>query len=166
MNFSVRYVASTTAPSVQLPIAEAMLTCHDESSQIFIPFISEVRVGPSDSGISVSVDLEESATGGPLLSSSPPAPPLTPPSSPNVQNRDLPWEPLELQLDYWQIPKPGEPNKTETGKSGKIEGKCSLKGVFRSLQVMRLPSGMQPTCPTNFSLIMNYTTKEKKQKSN
>lgn len=61
-----------------------------------------MRVGPTDSGMSLSVDLEES-TSGPLLSSSPPAPPLTPPSSPNVQNRDLPWEPLELQLDYWQV---------------------------------------------------------------
>lgn len=35
-----RYVSSSTAPSVQMPIAEAMLTCHDESSQIFIPFIN------------------------------------------------------------------------------------------------------------------------------
>lgn len=122
-------------------------------------------MGPTDSGISLSVDLDESTTGGPLLSSSPPAP-LTPPSSPNVQNRELPWEPLELQLDYWTTPKPGDVSKTESSgkEKGKIDGKCSLKGVFRSLQVSRLsPTGQSASA--NFSLTMNYTTKEKKQKS-
>lgn len=29
-----------SAPVAQLPIGEAMLTCHDETSQLFIPFIS------------------------------------------------------------------------------------------------------------------------------
>lgn len=28
-----------TAPLAQLPIGEAMLTCHDENSQLFIPFV-------------------------------------------------------------------------------------------------------------------------------
>ncbi|GLV43335.1 Krueppel target at 95D [Carabus blaptoides fortunei] len=157
-----RYVSSTTAPAVQMSIAEAMLTCHDESSQIFIPFVNEVRVGPTDSCMSLSVDLEES-TSGPLLSSSPPAPPLTPPSSPNVQNRDLPWEPLELQLDYWQVPKTQSDSvKTDSSTKSKLDGKCTLKGVFRSLQVSRLPP--LGHSPANFSLTMNYITKEKKQK--
>lgn len=121
-------------------------------------------MGPTDSGISLSVDLDES-TGGPLLSSSPPAPPLTPPSSPNVQNRDLPWEPLELQLDYWQIPKSGDSTKADSSAKSKLDGKCTLKGVFRSLQVTRLPPSGSSHGSANFSLTMNYTTKEKKQKS-
>lgn len=163
-----RYVSSSQPPTVQMPIAEAMLTCHDDSSQIFIPFVNEVRVGPGDSAsTSLSVDLDEnagaagaaSAGTGPLLSSSPPAPPLTPPSSPNVQTRELPWEPLELQLDYWQAGRPGD-----ASKPGKLEGKCSLKGVFRSLQVSRLPP-LGHAATNNFLLTMNYTTKEKKQKS-
>lgn len=29
-----------TAPLAQIPVGEAMLTCHDENSQLFIPFIS------------------------------------------------------------------------------------------------------------------------------
>lgn len=29
-----------SAPLAQIPIGEAMLTCHDENSQLFIPFIS------------------------------------------------------------------------------------------------------------------------------
>lgn len=33
-------VAPPTAPLAQIPVGEAMLTCHDENSQLFIPFIS------------------------------------------------------------------------------------------------------------------------------
>lgn len=35
-----RYVLTPTPNIAHLPLAEAMLTCHDESSQIFIPFVS------------------------------------------------------------------------------------------------------------------------------
>lgn len=39
-----RYLSvSTTAPVAQLPIAEAMLNCQDDSSQLFIPFINVSR---------------------------------------------------------------------------------------------------------------------------
>lgn len=131
-----------SAPTAQLPLAEAMLNCQDDSSQQFIPFVNEVRVGPSDSALSVSVDLED------LMCSSPPAPPLTPPSSPNVQARESPWEPLELQLDYWQLPKSNE--KTDKNKQ---DGKTSLKMLFRGLQAT-----------PGLSLTMHFANKEKKQK--
>lgn len=94
------------------------------------------------------------------MCSSPPGPPsLTPPSSPNVQVRESPWEPLELQLDYWQLPKPNESFKTDKIKQ---EGKVSLKGLFRGLQATPTPSpGLNP----GLSLTMHVSTKEKKQKS-
>lgn len=38
-----RYIVSSSPPVTCLPLAEAMLTCHDESSQIFIPFAA-VRI--------------------------------------------------------------------------------------------------------------------------
>lgn len=33
-------VVPPTAPLAQIPVGEAMLTCHDENSQLFIPFVS------------------------------------------------------------------------------------------------------------------------------
>lgn len=105
-------------------------------------------MGPLDSSLSVSVDMED------LTCSSPPAPSITPPSSPNVQMRESPWEPLELQLDYWQLPKFIETNKTDKLKQ---DGKTSLKGLFRGLQVT--PS------TGSLSVTVHMANKEKKQKS-
>lgn len=131
----------------------------DDSSQIFIPFINDVRVGCPDSSSSASVDLEESNVS---MSGSPPSLPppslpvptpgkLTPPSSPNVgQPAREGWEPVELQLDYWSKQTQGE------------KGKSTLRQAFRALHVQRLPSlGEVP----GYHLSMNFTTKEKKQKS-
>ncbi|XP_012054652.1 PREDICTED: phosphofurin acidic cluster sorting protein 2 [Atta cephalotes] len=143
-----------------LPIAEAMVTYRetDDSSQIFIPFINDVRVGCPESSSSTSVDLEESNVS---MSGSPPSLPppslpvptpgkLTPPSSPNVgQPAREGWEPVELQLDYWSKQTQGE------------KGKSTLRQAFRALHVQRLPSlGEIP----GHHLSMNFTTKEKKQK--
>ncbi|XP_074035867.1 phosphofurin acidic cluster sorting protein KrT95D [Leptinotarsa decemlineata] len=148
----LRYLsAPTSAPVAQIPVGEAMLTCHDENSQLFIPFVSEVRVGPADQSQSVSVDLDD------LICSSPPAPSLTPPSSPNVHAREAPWEPLELQVDYWQLTKFSEANiKTDKDKA-KQDGKTSLKALFRGLQA-------SPTTMTGLNLTMHLANKEKKQK--
>lgn len=90
-----------------------------------------------------------------MCSSPPGPPPLTPPSSPNVQNRESPWEPLELQLDYWQLPKVNESVKTDKTKQ---DGKTSLKGLFRGLQAT-------PNMGLGLGLTMHVSTKEKKQKS-
>lgn len=116
-------------------------------------------MGCLDSTSSTSVDLEESninASGSPP-SLPPPSLPiplpgkLTPPSSPNVgQPVREGWEPVELQLDYWSKQTQGE------------KGKNTLRQAFRALHVQRLPlSGEAP----GQNLSMNYTTKEKKQKS-
>ncbi|XP_014602199.1 PREDICTED: phosphofurin acidic cluster sorting protein 2 isoform X1 [Polistes canadensis] len=155
------YVAATNT-TLLLPIAEAMVTYRetDDSSQIFIPFVNDVRVGCPDSSSSTSVDLEESNV---TMSGSPPSLPppglsmtipppgrLTPPSSPNVgQPIREGWEPVELQLDYWSKQIQGE------------KGKNTLRQAFRVLHVQRLPPlGEAP----GHHLSMNYTTKEKKQK--
>ncbi|XP_054001801.1 phosphofurin acidic cluster sorting protein 2 isoform X3 [Hylaeus anthracinus] len=150
---------AVAGPTLLLPIAEAMVTYRetDDSSQIFIPFINDVRVGCPDSSSSASVDLEENVT----MSGSPPSLPppglpipppgrLTPPSSPNVgQPTREGWEPVELQLDYWSKQTQGE------------KGKNTLRQAFRALHVQRLPPlGETP----GHHLSMNYTTKEKKQK--
>ncbi|XP_025833847.1 phosphofurin acidic cluster sorting protein 1 [Agrilus planipennis] len=151
-----RYLSiPASAPTAQLSLAEAMLTCHDDSSQVFIPFINEVRVGPLDNALSISVDLDDTTCSSPP--SAPPA--LTPPSSPNVQNRESPWEPLELQLDYWQASsRVGEP-QTKSEKQPKQDGKVSLKGLFRGLQVTPC-LGLSPS----LCLTMHVASKEKKQK--
>ncbi|CAG9813504.1 unnamed protein product [Phaedon cochleariae] len=148
----LRYLAGPpSAPLAHMPVGEAMLTCHDENSQLFIPFVSEVRVGPADQYQSVSVDLDD------LICSSPPAPSLTPPSSPNVQARESPWEPLELQVDYWQVPKAGDSAlKTDKDKV-KQDGKTSLKALFRGLQA-------SPTTTSGLNLTVHLANKEKKQK--
>ncbi|KAK9891066.1 hypothetical protein WA026_013392 [Henosepilachna vigintioctopunctata] len=141
--------APPTAPFAQLPVGEAMLTCYDDSIQQFIPFINEVRVGPIDQSSGISVDLDD------VTCSSPPsAPSLTPPSSPNVQVREM-WEPLELQIDYWQFPKGGDSlQKTEKGKP---DGKNSIKGLFRGIQV-------NPTSLNGLNVAIQLANKEKKQK--
>jgi len=74
---------------VHLPIAEAMITYKDceESSQVFVPFISEVRLNVGY--FSASLDQPGMDIGD--LSSSPPSPPHSP--------RE---EPLELQVDFWK----------------------------------------------------------------
>ncbi|KAM7249474.1 hypothetical protein ACFE04_000067 [Oxalis oulophora] len=92
---------------VQLPIAEAMLTCKEkssteESSQIFIPFILDVRLGNAElftTNNSLETTLDDSSVISPgiipsalLNTSSPPGnvtdkrieKPGTPPSSPNI----------------------------------------------------------------------------------
>ncbi|XP_011310124.1 phosphofurin acidic cluster sorting protein 2 isoform X2 [Fopius arisanus] len=152
------YLANV-GPTLLLPIAEAMVTYRetDDSSQIFIPFVNDVRVGCPESSASASVDLDES---GIAMSGSPPSLPptcismpppgrLTPPSSPNVSQPREGWEPVELQLDYW--------SKSTSGD----KGKSTLRQAFRALHVQRVPIMGENPGP---HLSMNYTTKEKKQK--
>lgn len=153
---------------LQLPIAEAMInyrphnSSEDESSQVFVPFISDVKIGIAE-GASTSVDLEE------CLGSSPPgaaaAESTTPPSSPSIGGAAAaahmaaptsgggswsPMEAMELQLDYWTLQR----------KGGAEPCRFSLKGAFRSLQVWRLAvTELVGPC-----LSLNYVTREKKQK--
>ncbi|GLH16283.1 Phosphofurin acidic cluster sorting protein 2 [Gryllus bimaculatus] len=175
-----RYLHAASA-TIQLPVAEAMVTykeksSDDESSQIFIPFVNDVRLGSPDGSASASVDLDESLN-VPLLSGSPPSlisvpekkERITPPSSPNInslyisQNKEQALaEPLELQLDYWLVPGKGGDAPGTGSKTGKTDSsKSTLKTTFRALQVQRLP--LPGETPTQHFL-MSYSTKEKKQK--
>lgn len=150
---------TNSGTTLLLPIAEAMVTYRetDDSSQIFIPFVNDVRVGCPENNTSASVDFDEA---GMAVSYSPPSLPppslpippptrLTPPSSPNVSQPREGWEPVELQLDYWSKPTLGD------------KGKSTLRQAFRALHVQRLPAFCE--YPGQY-LSMNFTTKEKKQK--
>ncbi|XP_063231551.1 phosphofurin acidic cluster sorting protein 1 isoform X2 [Bacillus rossius redtenbacheri] len=180
MNRVHRYLHGAGA-TLQLPIAEAMITYRekssdDESSQVFVPFICEVRLGSPETPASASVDMDEGKEGAmPALSGSPPSlggggasekkDRVTPPSSPNVNSayassvikEQSLSEPLELQLDYWQ-----GPGRPPLEKSSKLDSaKSTVKNSFRSLQVQRLAlPGEQPSQ----YFVISYSTKEKKQK--
>ncbi|CAE1271385.1 PACS2 [Acanthosepion pharaonis] len=179
-----------------IPIGEAMVTykgrnTDEESTQIFIPFISEVKIGSPDY-LNASVDIDESPPCTTTVSGSPPsqAGPVektkeghTPPNSPNVSlmspsqsqqsvpaSAALPFltattqssEYMELQVEYWTLT-----SKTETGDKDRINkkesSKCSLKTAFRSLHVYRLPPTPSET-PVSAGFCMGVVTKEKKQK--
>uniref|UniRef100_A0A0L8G3H9 Phosphofurin acidic cluster sorting protein 2 n=1 Tax=Octopus bimaculoides TaxID=37653 RepID=A0A0L8G3H9_OCTBM len=163
----------------------------EESTQIFIPFISEVKIGSPDY-LNASVDIEESVT-CPTLSGSPPSQVAptektkdghhTPPNSPNVSlmspsqsqqsvpaSAALPFltattqssEYMELQVEYWTLA-----SKSETSDKDRINkkesNKCSLKTAFRSLHVYRLPPAPSEM-PISAGFCMGVVTKEKKQK--
>ncbi|KAG0419552.1 hypothetical protein HPB47_004028 [Ixodes persulcatus] len=121
----------------QHPSADAFPdTSDDESTQVFIPFISDVKIGVMD-GVSSSVDLEEALPG-----SSPPGPPMerestTPPSSPSMSSAGLApaggcpsggpqGEAMDLQLDYWTL--------GPSARKGTEPSKLTLKAWFRSVQ--------------------------------
>ncbi|EDS39369.1 conserved hypothetical protein [Culex quinquefasciatus] len=172
-----RYLHSS-GPCTQVPIAEAMVNYRDEDScQIFVPFISDVRIGCQE-GPQLSLDLEESfAIGGSgqssdrVLSSSPPQSgrasppaPLTP--APAVQQSSSgTHESVELQVDYWPLARSILDVKEKSlGKGQDPTGKNSIKSTFRHLQVWRLPLAPCNGEYTN-GLTLSYATKEKKQKS-
>lgn len=145
-----RYLNSI-GPVNNMPIGEAMIAYREksgdeDSSQTFLPFISEVRVGCSEGGVS-SLELEEG--GSPPARSSPPGTPA--PHTHDAPPLPLPLpllarsEPLELQLDYWLVP-----GRQTDGTDSKV----TVKASFRALHVTR----------QNAHLCITYLTKEKKQK--
>lgn len=181
---------SSAGGTAQIPIAEAMVMCkgkgtEEESCQVFIPFLCEVKIGTNDvAGLPSETD-ENLPT--PTLSSSPPQTgssvdkgQSTPPNSPNVSGTtpftgvtppsSAPYpqrENVELQVDYWTMV--NKPDSTDKGdKSSKKDmNKSSLKSVFKSLQVVRLsPQHQLPALVENqlipFTLVV--VTREKKQK--
>ncbi|XP_062536247.1 phosphofurin acidic cluster sorting protein 2 isoform X2 [Armigeres subalbatus] len=174
-----RYLHSS-GPCTQVPIAEAMVNYRDEDScQIFVPFISDVRIGCLE-GPQLSLDLEETMTqislqsSDRILSSSPPQSgrasppaPLTPaPVMQQLSNSSsTPQESVELQVDYWPLARPILDSKEKSqGKGQDPSGKNSIKSTFRHLQVWRLPLAPNSAEYAN-GLTLNFATKEKKQKS-
>lgn len=173
----------TAGPCTQIPIAEAMVNYKDEDScQIFVPFVSDVRIGFLD-GPQLSLDLEESSASALLqqtnsasniLSSSPPASgrtspplPLTPSQQqqqqlPQQQSSQQAQESVELQIDYWPVTRIGD-TKDKLLMKGSDQGKNSIKSTFRNLQVWRIPHSLQLGEIPN-GLTVCFATKEKKQK--
>ncbi|XP_021361739.1 phosphofurin acidic cluster sorting protein 2-like isoform X5 [Mizuhopecten yessoensis] len=186
-----KYLSSANG-LLQIPISEAMVMCRgrssdDESSQMFVPFLSEVKIGNPEV-VNASVDLDDSScmVNSPSLSSSPPSAMIlldkpketqTPPSSPSVnltptsQSQGSTSSPaglgelMELQVDYWTATnKPDSSEKTDKA-SKKDSNKSSLKTTFRSLQVQR--AAQPPTSPGDSQsacFTMVVVTREKKQK--
>lgn len=91
-----RYLHNTSGSLLHLPVAEAMLTykeksSDEESSQIFIPFMNEVRLGSQEAALSASVDLEENSSS--VISGSPPSHsqfgPVGSPAGPTIQQMSV-----------------------------------------------------------------------------
>ncbi|XP_078491460.1 phosphofurin acidic cluster sorting protein 2-like [Ciona intestinalis] len=150
-----------------LTIAEAMLTFRqtgeEGSSQKFIPFISEIRVGENDLMSSYDSDKEEggvvtaatapSTSQAPVNVTSPPASPSVPAPSIAIGSTTTTSSsssgPLEvklgLQVDYWKE---------------KDNNKNSLKTNFRSFHVSCLP--LPGDRAVQSGLILDVVTKGKK----
>ncbi|OWR53264.1 hypothetical protein KGM_214722 [Danaus plexippus plexippus] len=150
-----RYINSI-GPVNNIPIGEAMVAYRErsgdeDSSQTFVPFIAEVRVGCGEGGPS-SLELDEG--GSPPARPSPPATPA-PASAPDLAPplAFARTEPLELQLDYWLVGARCSEGSAAAG-AGAEGGKVTLKATFRALLVTR----------HNHHLCITYLTKEKKQK--
>ncbi|XP_075795077.1 phosphofurin acidic cluster sorting protein 1 isoform X2 [Pelodiscus sinensis] len=164
----------------QLPVAEAMLTCKhkfpdEDSYQKFIPFIGVVKVGLIEDSPAASGDGDDV----PLISLTVPStsPPsssglakdicATPPSSPSMSSGlavvGPPSSPygdvIGLQVDYW-LAHPSERRKESEKRDA--SSKNTLKSVFRSVQVSRLPSGGESQ-PSG-TMAMTVVTKEKNKK--
>ncbi|XP_026572069.1 phosphofurin acidic cluster sorting protein 1 isoform X2 [Pseudonaja textilis] len=164
----------------QLPVAEAMLTCKykfqdEDSYQKFIPFIGVVKVGliedsPSAAGEgddSPVISLTVPSTSPPSTSGLTKDVSATPPSSPSMTSGlavvGSPGSPysdvIGLQVDYW-LAQPTE--KRKEGEKKDSSSKNTLKSVFRSVQVSRLPNSGE-TQPSG-TMAMTVVTKEKNKK--
>lgn len=156
-----RYLHSS-GPCTQIPIAEAMVNYKEEDScQIFVPFISDVRLGNLE-GPQLSLDLDESGNGlNTQLSSSPPATGRASPTQPTTPAQFQ--EPMELQVDYWPLMRPIGDGKEKSQTKGQDQGKNSVKSTFRNLQVWRLPMYPQ-TGELSNGMTLCFAAKEKKQK--
>lgn len=147
----------------KMPIGEAMLQLHGklaidekDSCQLFIPFLSEVRIGQFD-------EESESVGGSPRVQDENQASPQTafgahssPPSSPHSATR--PSDSQDLQIEYWisSAPLPGEvvpyisgstmgnvsASPAGAGSSAKKEAqstKSSIRSAFRAFSIFRSP---------------------------
>jgi len=169
----------------QLSIAEAMVTYKDrltdeESCQVFVPFLSDVRVGTF-----CDTEGEEVAA----LGSGRPDQRNSPPSSPNIskhnidkefsaKRREDSEEFTELQLDYWGLSldksdklfgtkNDGGDRKQDIEKSKKqTDLKSSIKTHFKNLSILHLSSSIvSHATDYQHSFSVTYTTKEKKPKA-
>ncbi|KAG8437825.1 hypothetical protein GDO86_008506 [Hymenochirus boettgeri] len=158
----MQYVAGANN-FLQLPIAEAMLTCkhklqEDDSYQKFIPFIGVVKVGlvvtsPPNTD---AEDLISLSVGGPASTSPPSSSGLsrdvcaTPPSSPSLGagfqgNTGPTSDAVGLQVDYWL--------SCDRRREREGGGKNTLRSIFRSVVVSRLPGPDTPLGCMSLSVV-------------
>ncbi|KAK2568603.1 Phosphofurin acidic cluster sorting protein 2 [Acropora cervicornis] len=172
----VKTFMSAATVTRNLPIAEALVNTKSKgsdegSSQIFLPFVCDVRIGSTDqvdeepidtSGQPTSAGTKSTGTNSRFENLSPAAgSPQTPPntSSPvtslheggsgggGVWSSEL----MELQVDYWLV----AGNKKDVNKS-------SLKTTFKTLVVSRLPPLESPEEPS--ALQVMAVTKERNKR--
>ncbi|KAM4617905.1 phosphofurin acidic cluster sorting protein 1 [Discoglossus pictus] len=157
----MQYVGGASS-SIQLPIAEAMLTCkhklqEDDSYQKFIPFIGVVKVGLVETS-PPNTDAEDSVpVGAGPPSTSPPSSfvlprdgTATPPSSPSLGaahqgNSGSTPDALGLQVDYWL--------SCDRRREREGGGKNTLRSIFRSVVVSRLPGPETPPGTMSLSVV-------------
>ncbi|XP_058016388.1 phosphofurin acidic cluster sorting protein 1 isoform X1 [Ahaetulla prasina] len=147
----------------------------EDSYQKFIPFIGVVKVGliedsPAAAGEgddSPVISLTVPSTSPPSTSGLAKDVSATPPSSPSmtsglavVGSPSSPYsDVIGLQVDYW-LAQPTE--KRKEGEKKDSSSKNTLKSVFRSVQVSRLPNSGE-TQPSG-TMAMTVVTKEKNKK--
>jgi len=161
----IRYYIENSDIIHSIPIAEALVTCkqpNGESNQTFIPFITEVRIGNTETtnhelcdgdAYSINSNLVMKETNGEKQhdKNHDKSSRDTPSVSPRIENgsdtksasvkqaTDIITEKQDLLVDYWPLPNPliTLPNKKEEKKEG---NKLSIKSTFKSLCVSRIPS--------------------------
>jgi len=183
----------------QLNIAEAMVTYQDkvtdeDTCQVFVPFLSDVRLGTFTEQESNDFDLNLNSSFGHNSSLLKCERNSSPPSSPNISKhhtfdkdffqKQKEEEYMELQLDYFVVNsneikndkifgtknEAGEKEnskKQDSEKSKKqTDLKSSIKTHFKNLSISHL-SNSQSYSPSDSTHIfsMSYTTKEKKPKA-
>ncbi|XP_050531583.1 phosphofurin acidic cluster sorting protein 1 isoform X3 [Daktulosphaira vitifoliae] len=137
--------------TIQFQIAEAMLSykeksSDDEASQIFIPFVNDVRICMGEM-LLCSNDDEQPPS---ILDRKSIIDKTTPPNSPNIGMQFIPphtkqvnWETcesLELQVDYWLVPNSNKevPARNNEPTNKRMDTKFTLKNGFKSLHISRL----------------------------
>ncbi|XP_063294330.1 phosphofurin acidic cluster sorting protein 1 [Pelobates fuscus] len=157
----MQYVGGAST-ALQLPIAEAMLTCkhklqEDDSYQKFIPFIGVLKVGlvetsppNTDAEDSASLALGLPSTSPPSSSGLPRDGSATPPSSPSLGtgpqgNTGPTSDALGLQVDYWL--------SCDRRREREGGGKNTLRSIFRSVVVSRLPGPDTPPGSMSLSIV-------------
>jgi len=168
----------STVFTTQLTIAEAMVTYKEKSSdeescQVFVPFISDVRVGAVTEFENEELQCLSNSFGhctNPFVDRSK-AEKITPPSSPNISKYTFDIgsksedNGMELQLDYWITPEANDSRKSESEKSKKIDPKSSIRTNFRSLGISLLNAPVSINTMEMTYFFMTYSTKEKRQKA-
>uniref|UniRef100_A0A8C3SQU3 Phosphofurin acidic cluster sorting protein 1 n=1 Tax=Chelydra serpentina TaxID=8475 RepID=A0A8C3SQU3_CHESE len=146
----VQYVGGASVTH-QLPVAEAMLTCKHKLTCLTPVSPSALSAGDGDDVPVVSLtDICATPPSSPSMSSG-----LAVVGSPSSPYGDV----IGLQVDYW-LAHPTERRKE--GEKRDASSKNTLKSVFRSVQVSRLPSGGESQ-PSG-TMAMTVVTKEKNKK--